>query len=243
MKCLQLPLPVRKTPVFIIADVHANLPALVAVLNSIPAGADILCAGDLLGYYTEPNEVCRLLIERKVHCIKGNHDKYVLGELEYPQSRESKYRIQQTRDALHLENLEWVASLPDAIDVTFTLNPDDGPQTICRLKIAHGSPNNAEEYIYKNTDIEFSWPDQTEYLVLGHTHHPMQRALDSGIIINPGSVGQARDRIPGACYAAFNPAVKKVEFFRAKYDIESYQKKLRDHCIQDAMIEILSRTS
>lgn len=242
MSSLPLLLPYRGEPVYIIADVHANLPALQAVLDSIPTTADIVCAGDLLGYYTEPNEVCQLLRERQVHCIKGNHDKYVLGELSYSDSRESKYRIRSTRESLTAENLEWLSSLPDAIELRFSTDENRTPVDTA-LYVAHGSPHNAEEYIYKDTEIGFAWPDAMDFLVLGHTHHPMQRPAGAGIIVNPGSVGQARDRIPGACYASIDAHSRAVEFFRAKYDIEAYKNRLREAAIQEAMIEILSRTA
>jgi predicted phosphodiesterase len=242
MSGLELLLPYRGGPVYIIADVHANLPALQVVLDSIPTTADIVCAGDLLGYYTEPNEVCQLLRERQVHCIKGNHDKYVLGELSYSDSRESKYRIQDTRESLTQQNLEWLSSLPDTIELRFT-GDENGTPVGASLYIAHGSPQNAEEYIYKDTQIGFVWPDATDYLVLGHTHHPMRRPAEKGIIVNPGSVGQARDRTPGACYASIDPLSGTVEFFRAAYDIDAYKNKLRDVGIQEAMIEILTRTA
>ncbi|HRU11796.1 MAG TPA: metallophosphoesterase family protein, partial [Methanomassiliicoccales archaeon] len=60
----------------LISDVHANLPALEAVLQDMSARnvGTVYCAGDILGYYTFPDEVVELLRGREVHCIAGNHD-------------------------------------------------------------------------------------------------------------------------------------------------------------------------
>ena len=61
----------------VIADIHANLDALRAVLDEAPPVDCWLCAGDAVGYYTDVNEVCLLLREMGVHAVRGNHDAYV----------------------------------------------------------------------------------------------------------------------------------------------------------------------
>ena len=66
----------------LISDIHANLTALEAVLADMPCVDRILCCGDLVEYYDQPNEVCALVRERGIECIRGNHDAYVLGLLE-----------------------------------------------------------------------------------------------------------------------------------------------------------------
>lgn len=239
MKSVDISLEQSTYPLFIISDIHANLPALRAVVDEIPDEADVICAGDLLGYYTEPNEVCELLRQRGVYCIKGNHDKYVLDELSYADSRESKYRIQPTKAQLSEDNTRWVASLPDTLHISLAAAGKGGAVTT--LQVSHGSPVSVEEYIYKDTPITFEWPGSVDYLVLGHTHHPIRRATDQGVIINPGSVGQVRDRVPGAAYASFSLATREVTFHRAVYDVTAYQQQLRQRAIDEAMIDILSR--
>src|SRR5437762_4870744 len=66
----------------ILADVHANLPALEAVLRDVdslsPAG--LWVAGDLVGYNPWPNEVLQILRDRHAKAIRGNHDRGVLGD-------------------------------------------------------------------------------------------------------------------------------------------------------------------
>lgn len=225
----------------LIADIHSNLPALEAVLEEVDPESPILCMGDLIGYYLEPNEICERLRALSAICIKGNHDKYVLGELKYPSSREEKYRVFRTRQSLSAENHQWLASLPDAVKIEVS-EIDIRNSRCSRIRIAHGSPRSVEEYIYPDTAIDFLKTDEPETLVLGHTHHPMMRQAGALTVINPGSVGQVRDRKPGASYAMLEPFSKNVEFHRASYDVASYQRRLAEAGIQESMIEILSRS-
>ncbi|MCG7844562.1 MAG: metallophosphoesterase, partial [Methanomassiliicoccales archaeon] len=63
-----------------ISDLHANLPALEAVMDDMTSHGirTVYCAGDILGYYTYPNETIDVLRKRNVTCIAGNHDRAVL---------------------------------------------------------------------------------------------------------------------------------------------------------------------
>lgn len=228
-------------PIYLISDLHSNLPALEAVLNEIPKDALIVCAGDLLGYYLEPNEVCDLLKARSVLCIQGNHDKYVLGELDYPASREEKYRIIATRQVLTAANRKWLAALPDTLLLKGCQTSAD-VIAAAPILVAHGSPRSVEEYIYPDTPIDFLTEDTPSFLVLGHTHHPMVRQVGAHVIINPGSVGQVRDRIPGASYASIEPLSGQVSFYRAAYGVTAYQSHLEDAGVDSSMIKILSRS-
>ncbi|MCZ8400540.1 metallophosphoesterase family protein [Achromobacter xylosoxidans] len=226
----------------LIADVHSNIAALDAVIAETGGRRVFVCAGDITGYYTEPNEVCEKLREMSAICIKGNHDKYVLGELEYPSSREEKYRVTENRKTLTAENRNWLACLPD--QATLLVSPAfageaDQPVEIC---IAHGSPRDIEEYIYPDTPIDFLTRDEPGFLVLGHTHHPMWRQAGALQVINPGSVGQVRDRKPGASYATLMPFSGKVEFHRAYYDVPTYQSHLTHEGVHSSMVQILSRS-
>ena len=228
--------------IYIISDLHSNLPALEAVLRLIPENSLTVCAGDVVGYYLEPNEVCSLLQSRSVLCVKGNHDKYVLGELEYPVNREVKYRISLTRETLTDVNLKWLTELPDCIFIEFDCDLENS-SLAPSMQITHGSPRSIEEYIYPDTPINFITEKSSTYTVLGHTHHPMIRKKDGRLIINPGSVGQARDRVPGASYASINPISGTVSFYRVMYQISAYQNRLRNADVDEAMIKILSRES
>lgn len=225
----------------LIADIHSNLPALEAVLAEAASTSPILCMGDLTGYYLEPNEICERMRSKSAICIKGNHDKYVLGELDYPVSREEKYRVMTNRLLLTPENRQWLAALPDAVEIEVLETKVDGTRQ-ARIHMAHGSPRSVEEYIYPDTPIDFLETDKAEMLVLGHTHHPMKRQAGRLIVINPGSVGQARDRKIGASYAMLEPFSGEVEFHRVIYDVAEYQRRLIEAGVQQSMVQILSRS-
>lgn len=226
--------------VYAISDVHSNLPALKAVLSEIPEGSVIVCAGDIIGYYLEPNEVCDLLKSRSVLCVQGNHDKYVLGLLEYPASRENKYRIIANRKALSVENRKWLEGLPDAIYLN-SVDVMGGSVSEPMLLVQHGSPRDVEEYVYPDTALDFLPEVSPRILVLGHTHHPMACQTGGGLVMNPGSVGQPRDRKLGASYAAIDMFSAHVEFYRAAYPIANYQCQLEEAGVVEEMVSILSR--
>lgn len=225
----------------LIADIHSNLPALEAVLAEVAPESPILCMGDLTGYYLEPNEICERLRAVSAICIKGNHDKYVLEELDYPVNREEKYRVILNRQSLTEENRRWLAALPDTVEIEVS---EIGGRSArhARINMAHGSPRSVEHYIYPDTPIDFLKTNEPEMLVLGHTHHPMKRQAGALTVINPGSVGQVRDRKPGASYAMLEPFSRSVEFHRATYDVARYQRKLIEAGVQDSMVQILSRS-
>lgn len=228
--------------VALISDVHANLPALEAALEAIEkshACAAVLCAGDVVGYYTEPNEVCQLLRERGVLCIRGNHDAYVLGMLPYPAQRESKYRVIWTRERLTEENTRWLAGLPTTVTVEFA-----GPALWPTIQVRHASCVDEETYLYPDTEITDAWAGEDRVQVLGHTHHAMVRELRPGrLIVNPGSVGQPRDRQPGAAYAILDVRHGSVLHRRAVYDVQRYQQRLRNAGVEEDMLALLSRTA
>ena len=58
-------------------------------------------------------------------------------------------------------------------------------------------------------------------VVMGHTHYPIHWDLGKVVAVNPGSVGQPRDRKPGACWALFDSNNDALELRRESYDYES----------------------
>ena len=65
----------------IIADIHGNRPALEAVLKAVPPVDGWICAGDVVGYYPDANEVCEILLSLRALVVRGNHDAYVSKQL------------------------------------------------------------------------------------------------------------------------------------------------------------------
>src|SRR5689334_23516289 len=67
----------------LIADIHANAPALAAVLAALDgAGVErILALGDLVGYNAMPHETLGMLRARHIPSVGGNHDLMAIGRL------------------------------------------------------------------------------------------------------------------------------------------------------------------
>jgi len=114
--------------------------------------------------------------------------------------------------------------------------------------LSHGSPRNPVwEYILDlrvaRNNFEFF---DTPYCFVGHTHLPVMYQSSDGLggvrllvpetsksvtlqprtIINPGSVGQPRDRDPRAAFAIFDPELKIWEYHRVAYDVGRVQKAI-----------------
>jgi predicted phosphodiesterase len=229
---------------FVISDIHANGPSLREIARSIPDHALVTFLGDAVGYYDEPNFVCDFLRDRANYAIAGNHDRYVTGRLAYPLERELKYRIQWTRSQLTPRNLRWLDDLPGELslklDKATTLEVSGDIVEFQSLRLAHGSPGDCEQYIYPNTDINFACETGT-LLLLGHTHHPMIRRADFGAVLNPGSVGQPRDRNPSSCFASINFGTQSFTFERTAYPFLEYAAALLNKDFDKESVSLLTR--
>ena len=119
-----------------------------------------------------------------------------------------------------------------------------------KLYLTHASPRSMFEYIkpetpdeeIRNMVNEAMEPVEAEFLVVGHSHIPMNRKLGNLTIINPGSVGQPRDGDIRASCAVFDTENRKVEHFRLDYDIDSVCSKIKEGMpYADELIAILRR--
>lgn len=192
----------------IIADIHGNYPALRAVMDELKAEKcdEIYCLGDIVGYYCMVNECIEILRDNKVHCIKGNHESYLLGESICPRSNTVNRCIQFQKEKIKEKNLKWIKELPLMI-------------TENKLCGVHGGWDDfLDEYI-----VEFDFESdrvkhiKAELFMSGHTHKPKVQMKDKVIYCNPGSVGQPRDYNPQASYGVFDG--RHIKLLRCDYDI------------------------
>ncbi len=212
----------------VFGDIHANLPALEAVLADIAARDlnDLNCLGDLVGYGTFPNEVVAAIRERGIPTIMGNYD---LGVGHDSDDCGCAYRTPEAR-ALGERSIAWSnahttpenkAYLRGLVD-KIALQLDD-----LKVVLVHGSPRKVNEYLYEDRPeaslerlLDLA---EADVLVCGHTHLPYHRVLGSGRhVINAGSVGKPKDNDPRACYLALSAEGRdlSVEFIRVPYDVE-----------------------
>src|SRR4051794_15638391 len=103
----------------VIADVHANLPALEAALAALGAADVLVCAGDLVGYGPQPNECVTLLREHGARAVLGNHDLMALGDDDYGVTDALVLEtMAYTRRTLDAATRHLLAALPGQLDVT-----------------------------------------------------------------------------------------------------------------------------
>jgi putative phosphoesterase len=212
----------------VIADVHANLAALEAVLAALPPVEGLVVAGDIVGYGPQPAAcVDRLRSwgdgDRDLLAVRGNHDRAVTAGLD-PDGMAGA-GVRHARAELDADALSWLADLP--------------PRRTARggrLRVAHGHPEEPDRYVYPSLFDRSLLADE-RVLVLGHTHvqaaERFERAGWAGVrrrtVVNPGSVGQPRDGEPTAAYATLTldpePA---VALHRVDYDVERTVRAIRD---------------
>ncbi len=221
----------------ILSDVHANLPAFEAALAVIDAEAvdRTVCAGDVVGYGPHPNECVAVLAERGIECVAGNHDLIAIGALGFERTDDlARTTLEWTRGALGRDARAFLDRLPRRID---------GKE----LVIAHGSLDDPCEYVVTDDAAarQLAAVD-ARVLVLGHTHAPLAYGLRQGrllrggsgdvalaaddrVLLNPGSVGQARERRPLARLLIVDTESGSAEFRAIPYDHSRTRAALVEH--------------
>jgi putative phosphoesterase len=216
-----------------ISDIHGNWPALQAVLQDFKKIDACICCGDVVGYYPYVNEVCTELRNIGALVVRGNHDAFVVGQLDPDPNKSQAYRVEWTRKHLMGTHLTWLASLP--VEMAFRWGTFS-------IKACHASPWDEDTYLYPDTEmLQNISLAKNMYIVSGHTHHPMKVKCGKGYVINPGSVGQPRDWDPRASYATFDLLTGKLQFCRVKYDVMQLKKDLKLMGWKPSSIDILDR--
>lgn len=203
----------------LLGDIHGNAAALAAAL----AGArresvqHLILTGDYVGYYYSPAEVLDLLDPWPRTMVRGNHEDMLARALQEPDSIKQctlKYGrgLEVAVRELSRDRLRQLKALPERVSLEV-----DG----LRILVAHGTPWEPDAYLYPDAP-EAAWERFAEVdadiVVLGHTHYPMNRLTHGRTILNPGSVGQPRDRRLGAAWALLDTHGKVCTFFREPYD-------------------------
>ncbi len=223
--------PVR---VALLADVHANLPALEVVLRDVGGrGVDtILHAGDIVGYNPYPDEVISRFQTQGIVSILGNHDRAVLsGDTSWFNSVAAD-AIDWTRERISGEGMAYLQRLA-ARERRFV-----GGKPVLMV---HGSPRDDDEYIYEAEVTDELLQDLgAEILVLGHTHVPFVLRRPSVLVVNPGSVGQPRDGDPRASWALLETDGLGATLRRVGYPVGKTAEAIRSAGLPEFLAERLS---
>lgn len=212
----------------IFGDIHANLPALEAVLADMDArGLDNRCClGDLVGYGTFPNEVTEIIRDLGIPTIMGNYDQGVGSSSDDCGCAYTN----PAAEALGKRSIAWTNARATADSKAYLRQlPAHIPLQLgdLRVLLVHGSPRKINEYLFEDRpDSSFERlldAAQVDVLVCGHTHIPYHKVLPSGRhVINAGSVGKPKDHDPRACYVTLSATNHdlQVAFIRVAYDVE-----------------------
>ena len=227
----------------ILSDMHANWDAFEAVLRRARRKRfdAVLVLGDLVGYGAAPNQVVEAVrdLGPRLHTVRGNHDKVVAGIDNGANFNQTALAAAQwTSQRLTPANLRYVRDLPR------------GPIKIADgLAICHGSPLDEDTYVFSDVDAWEIFSGYTNPVTFfGHTHIPSLfwlegrmlgvKALrgttgrivldpDGRYLINPGSIGQPRDRDPRASYMTYDSERRVVRWYRITYPIGEAQRRIR----------------
>ena len=212
----------------ILADIHGNSGALRETLRHARDRRveQLIVLGDFVGYYYCADEVLKELEGWRLAAVRGNHDRYLLeaqNDARIVEEYREKYgsALSIALKTLSPSQIGWLASLPDRATVTV----DDITFELC-----HGSPNDRDRYVYVDApaeDVEACLVDGSDFVLMGHTHHSMLVSRRSTCLLNPGSVGQARDVGGFASWCLFDTATRAIQFQRTAYDVEGLLKRVR----------------
>lgn len=230
-------------PTAVIADVHANLAALEAVLSDLGQSniSEIICLGDMIGYGPDPEEVLTELRKQNIIAVMGNHEYALLNAGYYRRlNPDPKSSLDINRAMLSEDSLAYCRTLKTVL-------------THQGARLVHGCPPRSQTaYLYyPNTDklskIFASFSEQICFF--GHTHNlsffelgkPPEKSLapllghhklrkTKRYIINPGSVGQPRDNINNhAKYLIWDQDESAVIFKSVQYDVTRTVNKLKQN--------------
>ncbi|WP_066892519.1 metallophosphoesterase family protein [Clostridium nigeriense] len=220
----------------VISDIHSNYDALKAVVNEINKhNCDLkICLGDMVGYYDKPNEVIECLKLYDFKCIKGNHDKFILGELEYKIENEKIYGINRHRNLLRKENILFLKESLDFIELEYKNK---------KYCFCHSLKDNSEVYLKDENDVlsKFDYIKIYDYYFHGHTHRRNYIKVNNSIVINPGSVGQQRDKTWKPSFGIMDLDNNEWKVIKVEYDIKTYVLNLRNNGFDNMLVDIFER--
>jgi len=224
----------------VVSDIHANGEALDAVAREIARVRPdrVVHLGDLVGYNAEPERCVAWAAENAVDGVMGNHDAVVCGRSDG-----------ENFNPPALEAARWSASRVSPGSAAFLSRLPDRIAIGDDILLVHGAPSDPDRYLFRLRDAEeemavFPGGTGPRVVFFGHTHVPAAFVrkgrgavaaaplagfrLERGdrAMVNPGSVGQPRDRDPRASFLIFDTDTGEAYWVRVPYDVKACQAKV-----------------
>lgn len=238
----------------LISDIHANLPALEAVLTDIDQRETdaIYHLGDLVGYAPWADEVVALLRQRRIPGVAGNYDSTVATDYKHcgckyedPRQEElSHVSYEWTRHHVSPPTKAFLGELPFRLD----LRPAGGHLSRPTVILVHGTPTLNTLYWTEDRPDDFclkmaghAGAVSGDVIAFGHTHKPWHREIEGIHFVNTGSVGRPKDGDPRASYMMLTMKEGSVEpaIIRVPYDLERAADGIRSSGLPGEFAEIL----
>jgi predicted phosphodiesterase len=254
----------------IIADVHANLVALEAVLRHAEAqGATdaFWCLGDIVGYGPEPAQCIARLRELGTLTVAGNHDRAGTGMMNTEEfNPDAATAALWTRSQLPQSDAAFLDALPEIAYASSEQDPSlQAGASEADFTLVHGTLRQPIwEYLHSHeAALAHLQQQETPFSLVGHTHVPtliaqgqefphgceiyhvedgtrFRLSRERKLVINPGGVGQPRDGDPRAAYAVYDTESETVTLHRLEYDIEATQRLMEAAGLPRRLIQRLA---
>ena len=196
----------------IISDIHGNYPALEAVLNKEGDYDKLIFLGDVVDYGPNPRECLNFIKNNADHYVRGNHDN-ALGYNTDCNSMGSfrEYSVETRKwhkTLLSNDEIKFLRNMPTVENAHFDNNS---------FLLAHASPQgDISKYLNEEEIVGEIKKPFANYVLVGHTHIQYKTSMEQTLIVNPGSVGLARDG-GQACYAIYENGI--ITLNRIEYDV------------------------
>ena len=227
----------------VMGDVHANLPALRAVVDDAAhIGVEALyCVGDVVGRGPHPNEVVSILRDLAIPTVHGNWDEAVGMDREQTGAAwasaaaeaEGNASMRWTSDVLTEENKAWLRQLPQTLRLTLAGRS---------VYLFHGTPLRQNEYLWSSRPSRFfariASDEADDLFCFGHTHEAFHRVVGQAHFVACGSVGCGTEGDARARYAVIyigEPDIA-IGFRSVDYD---HLSVVRDMAAIDSSVDLL----
>lgn len=209
----------------------------------------IWCLGDTVGYGPCPNECCSVVKERAEHCLVGNHDLVVLGELTVSDfNDEAAAAAVWTAEILTPESRAFLASLKpfgqvEGVDLFHASARDPVWEYVLTEDAARATLDLAQAplVLVGHSHVALAITTEEDRVVGGQAHGGAEVTLEGRWLLNPGSVGQPRDGDPRAAWLLLDLEGMFAQFHRVPYSIERTQAEMRERGLPGSLAARLER--